>query len=284
MFDLMDEYLAHAVSDDIRTIVSNAFDIFDGFQLDGYEDSFVQILSSMTDHDEHTITDRILMQVREYQEDLLRRHGITVKPEVRLSQLNVLLGALAQIPFYQSGGLILDRCTQDTVPEEAVSEIVAMVMGVSAVEVHTWFEAVSESLISTIAIWVDRSDTTVDLELIRMKELRITAYQWFIEHRDIHQLKIAYLIAHGLDVNHPAKLYLNMVGPDFNQMEADAILNEFFAIALISADYFDKPQALVTAYAEHYVANPKIVATIINTSHSLALEYAQSDIFKNANL
>lgn len=272
---LLSEYLDTAVSPDVKAIINDAHTLFDLFEVDGFEDVFIELLSDTDQVDSHVTAERILAQTRTYQEDLLRQHGVSVHEEVRLSQINVLLHGLHDIPAFLEGSLILERCSQDLSPEEIFAETVALVTGHSSESVIMWLETVSPALIATIATWVDRDDPVMDVELVRQKELRIEAFQWYVDKYDIHQLKLAYLIEHGLDVYHPAQLYLNVLGPDFNQLELDPLLHEFFAVALISSDYALRPAALIDEFAEHYLADVNMITQLTVKAHEVALVYAQ---------
>lgn len=275
MIALLDDYLRHTVSADMRETITEACEHFEQFQLEGYEDEYVEILSDTGSHDESTTVDLLLDLTKAYQQDVLRKHGIQPNEHLRISQANLLLKALYEIPAYLNGEEILGLCGHDTSAEEIVAEIIALVIGQEVESVMSWLDAVSPALVGTIAAWVDNAHQDLDLELVKQKELRVEAFQWYVDHFHIEALKLAYLIDHGLDVNHPARLYLNVLGPDFNQMELDAILHEFFAIALISADYATQPAALINEYAETYIADPDMVTRLIVKSHEVALIYAQ---------
>jgi hypothetical protein len=272
---LLDDYLRTAVSPDVMSLVEDAHALFDLYELDGYEDEFIEIVMNADQVDSHVSAERILDQTREYQLDVLRQHGITVVDGVRMRALNILLRALYDVQASLQGESIIDRCTQDIGPEEIAAEVFGLVSGQNSEAMLLWLAEVSPALIAQIVSWVDRNETDLDVELIRQKELRVEAFQWYVDKYQIDQLKLAYLIEHGLDVYHPAKLYLNILGPDFNQLELAPLLHEFFAIALISSDYALRPAELINEYAEQYIADVNMVTRLTIQAHEVALTYGQ---------
>lgn len=255
MLDILDDYLSDAASPELKESIRAAHELFDRYGLETYEQGFEEILLTDDQVDTGKTLHDIYDLTRSLQFKILAEHQLVIDEDAAPSVLNVFLDALKRLENYDNPDAIFGILAQPKDSEELISECVAQVCGLDASQVHKHVTSCGQALLQAIVRGLDQTHFAQSDEEIVSKRERVERYKRFIQVADIKQLKVAYLLEHGMDVGHAVRVYLNIIGNDFDEMEARYIANELVAMCLISSDASDNPRAAVSQYLEQYVSD-----------------------------
>lgn len=270
MLDMLDSYLSDATTPELKEAVRQAHELFDLYGLDTYEDGFVTLLHTGDQTDTGKTVDEIYDLTRSLQFQILVQHGVTISEDAPMSVLNIFLGGIKRLPSYDDGAALMGILAKVSDSMEIFAELIGLVMGDSPDHLHTFVENVEQSLLQTIALNVDQATFSVSDEDFVFKRDLVAKYKHFVAISDISRLKLAFLIQSGLDVGHPFVTYLNLLGGEFELMEAKPIAEELVAMAIISSDAKDNPRGAIKDHLDKFVSNiDKITKIEIETGDLL---------------
>lgn len=254
MLDILDQHLSDACTPELKEAIRQAHELFDIYGLDTYEDDFVEILMTGEATDTGKTVEEITQLTRALQFKILLQHQLIINEDAPVSVLNIFLRGLLHLPTYDDAATLfgLLDMTGDTL--EIVAECLALVTGQSPDHLHTYIENASDRILQDMAIHLDKGSFSTSDEDFVLKGDLIERYKHFIEVTSIAQLKLAHLIEGGLDVGHPFKVYLNLLGQEFEMMKPQYIANELIAMAVISSDAGGNPRGAIKDTIEQYVS------------------------------
>ena len=274
MLDILDDYLSDAASPELKESIRAAHELFDRYGLETYEQGFEEILLT----DDQVDTDKTLHDIydltRSLQFKILEEHQLVIDEDAPPSILNVFLDGLKRLENYDNPDAVYGILTQPNDTAELIADCVALVTGQDATRLHRYVMNCGQALLQAIVRQLDQTHFAQSDEEIVSKRERVERYKRFIAVADIKQLKVAYLLEHGMDVGHPLMVYLNIIGNDFEEMEAKYIANELVAMCMISSDASDNPRAAITAHLEQYVSDMDKITKIDVAVGDLLLKLA----------
>lgn len=255
MLDMLDNYLSGADTPELKEAIRHAHELFDRYGLDTYEKDFEEFLMTGDQADTGRVVQDTYDLTRSLQFKLLEEHQLIISEDARPSVLNIFLEGLLRLPDYDDPDALYGILNQPLDAMELVSECIGLVMGYSPDHLHQYVSNCGAALLQQIVRNLDQKHFAVSDEEIVFKRERVQAYNDFLAVAQIKQLKIAYLLEHGLDVGHPVMVYLNLIGQDFEEMEATYIANELVAMCLISSDANANPRQVVSEHLEKFVSD-----------------------------
>lgn len=274
MLDILDDYLSDAASPELKESIRAAHELFDRYGLETYEQGFEEILLTDDQVDTGKTLHDIYDLTRSLQFKILEEHQLVIDEDAPPSILNVFLDGLKRLENYDNPDAVYGILTQPNDTAELIADCVALVTGQDATRLHRYVMNCGQALLQAIVRQLDQTHFAQSDEEIVSKRERVERYKRFITVADIKQLKVAYLLEHGMDVGHPLMVYLNIIGNDFEEMEAKYIANELVAMCMISSDASDNPRAAITAHLEQYVSDMDKITKIDVAVGDLLLKLA----------
>lgn len=255
MLDILDSYLSDTTTPELKEAVRQSHVLFDQFGLDTYERDFEEILATGDEADSHAVVDEVVQLTRSIQFKILNEHGVVISEDAAISRLNVYLEVLKRIPDYDNPGALFSLLSVQNQPEELAAEIFALVSGKAPEDLITDIMVIDPQLFQKIAEELDNKHVAEDDETTVLKRSRIAAYKQYVEATGLKELKLAHLLASGMDVGHPVLVYLNLLGRDFDEMDAEAIAKELVGMCLISSDANENPRDAIKKHLENFVSD-----------------------------
>jgi len=255
MLDILDDYLSGVTTPELKQAIRHAHELFDRYGLDTYEKDFEEFLMTGDQADTGRVVQDTYDLTRSLQFKILEEHQLVIDENAAPSVLNIFLEGLLRLPEYDNPDALYGILMQPLDAMELISECIALVMGRSADHLHQYVRNCGAALLQQVVRNLDQKHFAQSDEEIVAKRERVQAYKDFLAVAQIKQLKIAYLLEHGLDVGHPVMIYLNLIGQDFEEMEASYIANELVAMCLISSDANTNPRQVVTDHLEKFVSD-----------------------------
>lgn len=274
MLDILDDYLSGATTPELKESIRRAHELFDEYGLDTYERDFEEILLTGDNADTGVTVDSIYNLTRSLQFKILEAHQLVIDEDAAPSVLNIFLEGIKKIPDYDDPDTLYGILAQPVDPMELIAECIGLVTGHSVDWLHTKVDNCGQQLLVEIVRNLDQRHFNVSAEEMVLKAKLVQRYQRFLMIADIKQLKIAYLLEHGLDVGHKVMVYLNLIGPDFEEMEATYVANELVACCTISSDATDNPRAAVTAHLEKFISDMNTITKVDLAVGELLLKLA----------
>jgi hypothetical protein len=255
MLGILDDYLSDATTPEVKEAIRQAHELFDSYGLDTYEPGFEEILMTGDNVDTGETVNLIMQLTKSLQHQTLERQGVVISEDATITQLNLFLRGLRLMPDYDNPSALLGLLSMSTGPKEIVAEVMALVTGTSPDEFFMLVLNVDPNLLELMVENLDQISVDEDPETIVLKRNRVAQYKEFIEISGIEQLKVAYLLDHGMDVGHPFTVYLNVIGQDFEEMSPVEVANELVAMCVISSDANENPRAAISEHLEQYVSD-----------------------------
>jgi hypothetical protein len=255
MLTVLADYLSDAATPETKESIRRAHELFDAYGMETYEEGFIEILMTDGDADTGVSLQSIIQLTRTLQYQILEQHGLIISEDASVSTLNIFLHGLRLIPDYDNASSLMSFLTMTGDPQEILAECIALVTGTSADVLIGEMKNADPKILQTMVEQLDQMTIVETDEQLVLKRHRIARYKLFIEGSQIKHLKLAYLLENGMDVGHPFMVYLNLIGQDFDEMEAQAIANELIAMCVISSDASNNPRAAITDHIEQFVSD-----------------------------
>jgi hypothetical protein len=257
MLDLLRDYLNDATTPEMTEAIRAACELFDQFGLDTYEQDYEGLLMLDGNADQNATFDSIYDMTKAVQHKLLEEHGVVISEDARISELNVFLRALRLLEGdYDAPEQIISTIGMEGVAEDIFVELVQLVIGRDSEAIAHLVTHVDQRLLQLIMQRAEANHAVVlshDEQVL--KQQRVILYNNFVQFAQLKNLKLAYLLTHGLDVGHPFNTYLNLIGQDFNEMEPQAIAHELICMAFVSADAWANPRIEIKKHLDSYLSD-----------------------------
>lgn len=277
MLDLLDDYLSDAASPELKESIRAAHELFDRYGLDTYEQGFEEFLMTDDAVDTGKTLKDIYDLTRSLQFKILEEHQLVIDEDAPPSVLNIFLDGIKRLENYDQPDVIYSILQQPKDAMELIAECIGQVTGMEVDRLHQYVMNCGPALLQTILSKLDQIHFDLSDEEIVSRRERVERYQRFIRIAEIKQLKVAYLLEHGMDVGHPVMVYLNVIGNDFEEMEATYIANELVAMCLISSDASDNPRSAIAEHLEQFVSDMDKITKIDITVGDILLKLASHE-------
>jgi hypothetical protein len=275
MLDILDDYLGSTVTPELKEAIRHAHELFDKIGLDTYERDFEELLMTADEMDSHAAVDNVVQLTRAIQFKLLREHGVLINEDAVISRLNVYIDAILRIPDYDNPAAMFSILSLEHDPIEIAAEMFALVSGKTPEDLLPDMEAVDAQLFQLIVERIDTQEASDTEEVHAFKQARIAAYKHYLETCQITRLKLAHLLEHGMAVGHPVLVYLNLIGRDFDEMEAEPVAIELVAMCLISSDANENPRDAISKYLEYFISDLDKITKVTLIVNNLLLKVSR---------
>ena len=263
MLDILNSYLATACTPEMHGVLREAHTALGKVSNYDYDGTFTSILMTDGDRDEGETLQLIIDTTRQFLDQILRQHGVTLTVDASTEMKTRALQGLMEIPTYGNAEELHSIILQQHSPIETFSEIMSVVTSICTEEFMIHCESINSALIGRIEDMVvqKQEETPTDEELLirRTHVERLKAFCAFVQKEDlvmVHQVK------DGMPVGYPFKLYADYVGRSFEQWPPERIAHEMYAMALCSVDGMNNPRAVIGAQINNYIADTSVITKV----------------------
>ena len=266
MLDILRDYLVDATSPENVDSIEKAHDAFDRIGLQDYNPGFEQLLMINDESDEGDTLGGIINLTKQLAHDILKQHSIIVSDEATVTALTDFINAIVELQQASDHiPEILKICAQQHDPEELFSELVALVETHEAEHYLVDLEYVSDALIQRIAELARAQEfgtNNEDEAEHAFREERISRFNRFMHFLTDPELSVAKIAHMGIDAGYPYVVYANMIGREFEEMDAETAAKNMVGMALYSGDGFGNPQGVIKSEMDNLVADVNKVTQI----------------------
>lgn len=266
MLDILRDYLVEATSPENVDAIEKAHEAFDRIGLQDYNPGFEQLLMINDESDQGDTLGGIIDLTKSLANGILKQHSITVSDEATVSVLTEFIDALVELQQASDHiPEILKICAQKHDPEELFSELVALVGSQEAEHYLVDLVYVSDALITRIDELARAQEfgthNEEDSER-EVREARITRFNRFMHFLLDPELAIAKIAHLGIDAGYPYVVYANMIGREFEELDALSAAQNMLGMAFYSGDGFGNPQGVIKTEMDNLVSDVNKITQI----------------------
>jgi hypothetical protein len=266
MLDILRDYLVEATSPENVDAIEKAHEAFDRIGLQDYNPGFEQLLMINDESDQGDTLGGIIDLTKSLANGILKQHSITVSDEATVSILTEFIDALVELQQASDHiPEILKICAQKHDPEELFSELVALVGSQEAEHYLVDLVYVSDALISRIEELARSQEfgthNEEDSER-EFREARITRFNRFMHFLMDPELAISKIAHMGIDAGYPYVVYANMIGREFEELDATSAAQNMLGMAFYSGDGFGNPQDVIKTEMDNLVSDVNKITQI----------------------
>lgn len=278
MLDILREYLVDAASPEELDMVSNAHDIFDQLGFEGYDEWFIQILALDGDTDPGNTLASILNLTRQIQEGVLHQHGVRPENLCNIQFLTDIIRVLLEIPQTSMLHDIQAICQQPTSAEERFCEVAERLSKHTVEETLPLITFVSQQLMQNILAMGVEEEHHEDDEPDRIfRAERIKKYRSFLDSVQTREIEIQALVEKGVDAGFPFRMYINLIGRDFEAMLPEIAACNLVGMALLSNDGFENPESYISEHIDALISDPDTVTRVMILIRDLLMRFNQHE-------
>jgi hypothetical protein len=266
MLDILRDYLVEATSPENVDAIEKAHEAFDRIGLQDYNPGFEQLLMINDEADQGDTLGGIIDLTKSLANGILKQHSITVSDEATVSILTEFIDALVELQQASDHiPEILKICAQKHDPEELFSELVALVGSQEAEHYLVDLVYVSDALITRIEELARAQEfgthNEEDSER-EFRETRITRFNRFMHFLTDPELAISKIAHMGIDAGYPYVVYANMIGREFEELDAESAAQNMLGMAFYSGDGFGNPQGVIKTEMDNLVSDVNKITQI----------------------
>jgi hypothetical protein len=266
MLDILRDYLVEATSPENVDAIEKAHEAFDRIGLQDYNPGFEQLLMINDESDQGDTLGGIIDLTKSLANGILKQHSITVSDEATVSILTEFIDALVELQQASDHiPEILKICAQKHDPEELFSELVALVGSQEAEHYLVDLVYVSDALITRIEELAHAQEfgthNEEDSER-EFRETRITRFNRFMHFLMDPELAISKIAHMGIDAGYPYVVYANMIGREFEELDAESAAQNMLGMAFYSGDGFGNPQGVIKTEMDNLVSDVNKITQI----------------------
>ena len=256
MLDILQEFCGDSMTPELSDSVKEAVKAFDRIGRENYEDGYTDILLSDDTVDTGTTSAEICALTKSIQHQILEEHGIFIHENTLISRLTVYINGIKDIEVYDNRDLILRTCDLETNSEEVFAELLALVTPFTVEDLLPDIDSVSEYFVKRLKQYlIDSSGGDVS-GVEQTETLKyITLLKKFIAFTGNDQLRVVELLKMGLPAGYPFTIYAERLNRVLEEMKPEFAAQELFAMALLSEDGYQNPQAIILDNLETYVSS-----------------------------
>lgn len=254
MFELLRNFLIDNVTPELRDSITTALVQFDELNIEDYQLEYESILLCDNDLDINEVPTKILSLTIQYQQEILRAHGITLNDVTSIRNNNIIIDALLDLPDYSDKELILRTVELDLNSNEVCAELLSLVCNLSVDELLILIEDVDTSFIGKVKSIFEEDPVEYTEEELLIREKCITTYKRYMGYVQA-PLQLTKFISNGIGIGHPFAVYANLYGSDLEAFTVEIASMELLGIALISSDGYLNPISAIKANLNNYISD-----------------------------
>ena len=254
MLDILKDYLATAVTIEMKDAIVKAHHLFDIIQLPDYEKGFEEILM-LDDTVDQGVTQSVIIDLtKSLQHKILLEHGVTLHEDADMEVLSNFIQGIILLQSYSDRATILRVAALPGTPEEVFAELIALVVACPADELVNDIESVNQLLIGRIC---DMAEDFVERPPTEAEQIAQIKYKnMFTRISELFSgvaFGITPYLQNGLDLGYPFLIYITLIGTELEELPIDLIALNLFMLAMISEDGIDKPRAVIQEHIGEYI-------------------------------
>jgi DNA-binding protein Fis len=272
MLDILETHLKSAASPELSDAITEACDLFETYELPGYQDAYTDLLLSSDNLDIGDLNTNVVNLTLEMQSLVLEQMLISTSEDSTVRQRNLLLKGLRLIETTEFNEDIIALCTE-TDTDEALCEIISTVTGEPVENLYQLVSNVDRCVLDRIQMVCQQNsndDTISPIDTGRVRKIveRLISYKDFVKK----PLFIYDYILNGQQVDCPFEMYYTDMWDHISALRPYEKATELYAAALISDDGIN-PKSLVTKMLTKTHSSIDEITPIVNALEDIIVKF-----------
>lgn len=263
MLDLHQQFIAENTSAELSSLLTHAYDVLITLGSPGLDDSLEEIIMLDDTVDVGVSITRITHLLRDLQQDMLRKHDISLVDNVELSQTSNLLSGILALSDYEDMPKIYQIANSDQDPIEIFAELMELFTPYQADNLVMSLEDVGISLIKRVRELAGTREEELITDEERMERAKyVGKVNQFCHYTRSRHYQLVQLLESGWSVGYPYVVYADTIGRGFEGIVPDQIAKEMVIMALASSDGSSNPLGVIKPNLERYIASINVITKV----------------------
>lgn len=247
MLEILETYLRTSVSPETADSITVACELFETYELPGYQDAYTDLLLCADNNDISDLTTEVVNLTTELQLLVMDQMLLSVDRDISVQQGNLLLRALRQVESTDFNDEIIVLC-DDADTDNSLCEILSIVSGKPVEDFYPIINSVDRCVLDRIKIICQQQNENsyseyYDSERAHQLVDSLLKYRKFLNNKP---LIIYDLLLNGKPLELPFEHYYNELWESIAALDSEEIAIQLFAAAIISYDARESLTELLT--------------------------------------
>ena len=251
---VINNYLENNASVELKDLITDAMTAFDSIGFDGYDDVFLELIMVAEQNDQNFVIDQITVLTKEYLINILKEHGIIVSETSTIDVLTIFVNSIVSLLKLNDKQDVLSILKTNINSIEKLAEVTALLSNKVADELMLDIESVSDSFIFTLIGHLEKEEYQINEDDVVQTQNIIKRFKEYTEFIG-STLKIEEYLKSGLGVGFPYQAYLNLYGPEIEELSINDIANEMLGMAIISSDGMNNPISVIASSIDRVISD-----------------------------
>lgn len=265
MLDILKDYVSENTTPEHYDIISRAYSVIDLIEFPEFDTGVEEII--MTDRIGDVDTGGTMSLIDRFFHDILDEilRQFTVKLDVDTDMLfkTVIIEGLIAIESYENVEDIFAVIEQDTDKEEKFADLMALVTEYDASRILIQLEEVEPSLLLTLAQEISARVNARSIQEANPYLLDcVEATKLYNEFIGPSGLITQELIKNEIPIALPFKVYIDIVGRNFEQLDPEVIAKELLGMAYLSSDGFSNPKSIIRDNIDNLISDMRLITLV----------------------
>lgn len=274
MLDILETHLKTACSPEMTDAVTQACELFEDYELPGYQDAYTDLLLTSDNLDVGDLNTALTQLTVDMQLQVLQQMLIVIEEEITMQQGNMLLKALRQVESTEFNNVVISLCSEpDT--DEVLCEILSIVSGEPVENFYNLITNIDQCVLDRIKMVCQQNnteDTVSPIDIRHTREVvdRLIQYKNFIGNKPLF---VYDYILDGEPIELPLEVYYDDMWNDIASLNPQEKAIQLFAATLVSSDSNSEPKSFISKMLNKTYTSVDDVTPIINALENIILKF-----------
>lgn len=241
MQDIIDSYLKSSFSDELQDQIQKTFDLFDKFQLQGWDLDLSNLLMTEAYIDRDQLYNSFLGIINVKVALILDNHTVKLSEEATLGQKNEIMSALYLIQDLSDYSTIINVLESDLDKFEKLADVLGQLCVLTPTDIMTLVEDVNEAIIDRLKEFVYQKEgsdeNSHDPESIIPK--MYANLKRFTEFAGERMIAGAVLVRSGVKAGYELDLYLPFIAERLEMTDVEQVSYDIISTLMLTPEGFN---------------------------------------------
>jgi hypothetical protein len=279
MLDILEIHLKSAASPELTDSITEACELFESYELPGYQDAYTDLLLSSDNADPGNLNSDIVNLTIDMQLMVLEQLLILVTDDITVRQGNILLKAMQSVEATEFNSQVISLCSEVDI-DESLCEILSLVSGESVENFYTLINNVDQCVLDKIKMVCQQNQLTedtispVDVKRVRKLINELIKFKDFSNNRPLF---IYQSILDGQVVDLPFEVYYNDIWESIGALNPEEKAIELFAASLISSDSNSGSRQFITKMLSKTYTSADDITPIVTAFENITSKFRSKE-------
>lgn len=280
MLDILEIHLSSAASPELADSITEACELFEIYELQGYQDTYTDLLLSSDNTDPGNLNIDLINLTVDMQLLVLEQMLILPIGDVTIRQGNMLLKAMRAVEATEFNSQIVSLCSEVDI-DESLCEILSLVSGEPVENFYPIIGNVDQCVLDKIKMVCLQNQLTEDtinpIDVKRISSL-VNELIKFKDFTDNRPLFIYESVLNGQLIDLPFEVYYDSMWESIAALNPEEKAIELFAASLVSSNTNSNSKQFVTKMLNKTYTSADEVTPIVTAFENIISKFRSKEI------